>query len=121
MDKAKLAGYVQEYRRTCLPNLERVLDHTRQEKGLGKAIDRATTTPMPNGGKHPHQYRISKETLHEVKERLLAREGDLEDCACFGEVHEIVNASKTTGFGVLAVYDTALRIAMRVAPGKGPA
>lgn len=80
--------------------------------------------------KHPHQEvftdregnqrGIKAEVLKEMKTRILKRISDLVKAESFDELLSIIESEKVKGFGELAIYDTAMRIAsfMQLEPDK---
>lgn len=77
------------------------------------AIKLAALSKLPNGKKHPHQYRISGHTLDAAKEVLLSVSGELRECRKFEDLIGKVDSEirrPIKGIGKLAVYDIALRI-----------
>jgi len=87
------------------------LNHYKEKpKRLQKAIELAALAKLPSGKKHPHQYRIPKDALHEAKRCLLS--SDLQNCKSFDELlNKIEDTIRPIPMiGELTVYDTALRI-----------
>jgi len=79
---------------------------------LELAISIASLSTMANGNRHPHQYRISKHVLLELKEKLLAISQSIRDCKSFDELHNLVLGvcDSIHGAGELLSYDVAQRI-----------
>lgn len=80
-----------------------------------EAVRRAALSQLPNGKRHPHQYRIPRVALEESSERLLANLDRLRAAQSFDELFALVNAviRPIPKIGELAVYDTSLRIGAR--------
>ncbi|MCP4360813.1 MAG: hypothetical protein GY796_22630 [Chloroflexi bacterium] len=81
-----------------------------KQPSLQETIELAALAKLPSGKRHPHQYRIPKNALHEAKRRLLS--SDLQNCKSFDELLNKIDDNIRPIFmiGELAVYDTALRI-----------
>ena len=80
------------------------------QPSLAAAIEVAAMCKMPNGKRHPHQYRIRGEALAEARRRLLAV--DLASAGTFDELHDLV-AATVRGIwkkAELTIYDIAHRI-----------
>ena len=77
-----------------------------------RVIKAASLARTVDGGKHPHQWRIPWDVLREFGRCLSSREQDLREALSFDELHQVVREAgdRIPGIGVLAVYDTALRI-----------
>ena len=69
-----------------------------------------------NGNQRGIPYQVSKE----VRTNLIIRFNDVLKCRTFDELHNIVQECKVKGFGELAIYDTAMRIAsfMNIEPDR---
>ena len=112
MDTRALTSLVDKYRATV-----RLRDHLAFYQNiptLDEAIETAALAIMANGKRHPHQRRIPRRVLEEVKDRLLANKEELQQSTCFDEIVAVVYKSSVRGFGELARYDTALRIGVRL-------
>jgi hypothetical protein len=79
------------------------------------AISCAALGQLPDGRRHPHQYRVRTDALWESRRRLLAIAPALASAASFDELFDRVSSEieLVDGIGELAVYDTALRIGAR--------
>ena len=88
------------------------LDFFRAMPILRQVIKAAALARTADGGKHPHQQLIPCNVLKEFGRCLSSRERDLREAPSFDELHWVVGevGEPIHGIGVLAVYDTALRI-----------
>ena len=57
---------------------------------------------------------VSYEITNQVKQNLIKRSNDIKSSSNFDELYEIVDSCRVRGFGPLATYDTAQRIAARL-------
>ena len=91
------------------------LDFYRAMPTLRRAIKAAALARTEDGGKHPHQWRIPCDVLREFGRCLSSREWELREAQSFDELHRVVRevGDRIHGVGVLAIYDTALRIGMK--------
>ncbi len=91
------------------------LDFYRAMPTLRSVIKAAALARTGDGGKHPHQWRIPCNVLREFGRCLSSREQDLREAPSFDELHRVVRevGDRIHGIGVLAVYDTALRIGVK--------
>jgi hypothetical protein len=80
---------------------------------FAEAIDRAARARLPNGKRHPHQYRLSQSTLDLCATRLKENAPHLRAQPSFAELFMSISEiyEKILGAGPLATYDTADRIA----------
>ena len=107
--KRSLAALVHEYQEIYARELAAALSKYKRLKSIEDAIRHATGSvgKVPN-----HQRRVGREVLTRASNRLLRRRKKLEACETFAELIELVETA--TGdidrFGVLAVYDTSLRL-----------
>ena len=106
-----LADIVAAYIRCNRPELEKDLAYYKDSGTWARAVELAARAERHNGKMHSHQCRTGREKMAKVKEPLLElgrrKFGDFEvlhDAVC-KTLHGIPNIS------VLAVYDTALRLA----------
>lgn len=83
-----------------------------REPTLEATISRAAICELSNGKRHPHQYRIPKDSLTKAKRRLLRQKEKIRNCASFEELYDLVNSriKNIWMIGELAVYDIASRI-----------
>lgn len=80
-----------------------------------EAIRAAALCELPNGKRHPHQYRIPTESLKQAAHRLLLAEQELRGCKTFDELYRIVESHirDIWMIGELVIYDVAHRIGKR--------
>lgn len=78
-----------------------------------EAIDRAARARLPNGKRHPHQYRLRQSVLDLCATRLKANASHLRGMPSFAELFMSISEiyRRIHGAGPLALYDTADRIA----------
>jgi hypothetical protein len=99
---SKLDDYLDWYRNLkCLPFLTE-LDRNRA------AIIFAVVGVC--GKIHDHQHRVGKETLTEAAAVFLGHMNEIVVSKKFAELHAIIEKHAIKGFGVLAIYDTSLRL-----------
>lgn len=91
------------------------LDFFRAMPTLPRTIKAAALAHTAYGGKHPHQWRIPCDVLREFGRCLSSRKRDLREAPSFDELHQVVRevGDRIHGIGVLAIYDTALRIGVK--------
>lgn len=79
---------------------------------LEQAVRTASSGLTPDGKRHPHQRRVPRKALATACRLLLPVTAEVWVCASFDKLLALVTAKThtITGFGVLAQYDTALRI-----------
>lgn len=76
------------------------------------AIEYAALSKLPDGHRHPHEYRRKLQALEEAYRRLQAIPGEMQKCSSFEELHGLIER-KIGGIpdiGPLTVYDVATRI-----------
>lgn len=103
-----VSDYIRKYR----DGARAEMDTFRNEKSGTAAIRRAALCELPDGKRHPHQYRIPRRLLQLAEGRLQAAARRLANPADFDAVHAIVAAEigAIHGIGKLMVYDIAQRI-----------
>jgi hypothetical protein len=108
---------VREYVEHGRPRHRATLLFYQREKSLSKVIRQAAMAMLPNGKKHPHQWRLSNATLRDAADRLSRKVRAFSACRSFHDLFELVETTTAPliGFGELAIYDTALRIGARLA------
>jgi len=109
MKAEHLRSLIREYNKERAPRLDNRLAEYRGILSLAEVIERAGISA--NGKRLPHQYRIKKTVMAEVRDRILEQEEALARSRSFEAVRAIVQACSVKGFGELTVYDTALAIA----------
>lgn len=107
-----LSQMVREYEREAQPRLDELLEFYRKMPSLREAVEAAALARYTNGGKHPHQYRLPNDVLRKAADLLLRHLDAIEECESFDDLIRLVEstAGGLDGFGVVAIYDTALRI-----------
>lgn len=118
----RLADLVRDYIERLRPRHEAGLAFYRSLPSLATAAEKAALAIRQNGKRQPHQRRLPAAVLRAVRDRLLARIGELKAAKDFAELLRIVEDSSVSGFGRLAKYDTALRIGcwLRLLPAPEP-
>lgn len=109
-----LEMYVKKYIKNNKKSLNNYLKKYRSLKNIEDAIQFGAMAKLSNGNKHPHQRRLKVEIMEEVKNRLLSEVDKIKKCRSFEELIKIVEKCKESGFGELAIYDTALRIGSNI-------
>ncbi len=101
-----MSAYIRDYRQRA----GRELRFFKAQRSLPDVVSRAAMCELPSGKRHPHQYRIPRESLEEARRRLLGT--DLAGCQSFDELHDRIE--ETIGdihmVGPLVTYDIAHRI-----------
>ncbi len=107
-----VGAYIRDYRHSA----QRELDYFKALKSDVEATTAASRCLLPNGKRHPHQYRIPTEVLAAGEQRLLRKIGSVSACRSFDELHNLVDAviGPIPGIGELTVYDVSLRIGARL-------
>ena len=114
----KLEALVAKYRAEDATRLQQRLEYFHGLKSFSTVIEDAALAKEPEWSeyrKHPHQWRLQEAKLKEVAGKLLRQADKLRACRSFEEVFHIVDLARVPRFGDLAVYDTALRIAAKLA------
>lgn len=116
----KLRDIVSGYKRYRRLDINRYLRHYRRLTSLVKAIEDSALAIAPSGKRHPHQRRLKRRVLVQVKRKLLKRQKAIKACTNFDRLIKLVGRAGGKGFGKLAIYDTALRIgsALNLLPSK---
>jgi hypothetical protein len=80
-----------------------------------EAVRKAALAQLPNGKRHPHQYRVPRAALAESCDRLLLNLLQLRRAQDFDELFDLVGQiiGPIPGIGQLTIYDTALRLGAR--------
>ena len=109
--KRAVSDYIAHHRDDAVAEL----DFYRTMPLLRHVIKAAALARTADGGKHPHQRRIPCNVLREFGRCLSSKERDLREAPSFDELHRVVRevGDRVSGIGVLAVYDTALRIGVK--------
>jgi len=100
--------YIHEYRAIAKAEVRSFA----REPTLSAAVSRAAKCQLPDGKRHPHQYRIPAASLQEAERRLLSALRSIEQAKSFDELHKIVKEHINDIWMIdeLTVYDTAHRI-----------
>lgn len=103
-----VANYINRYRALARGEMRTF----ESEPTLRAAIRRAALCELPDGERHPHQYRIPKVLLEQVEERLQAIASRLQRTADFAALHDVVGGEIgiLRGIAALTVYDISQRI-----------
>ncbi len=114
MNEQHLATLVRQYQTSIHPRLRQELAFYQQLPTIDVSIEYAALAKLPNGKRHPHQRRLKRHVLEDVRQHLLANKHQFEQSRSFEDVIQLVRNCVVPGFGELAIYDTALRIAVRL-------
>lgn len=112
-----LSTLVAIYIRKNRPKHSAELDHFRNKfPNLRETVAAATMAIGPENVVLSHQHRVGKERCAKALDLLLARLPEIEACKNFDELHTLIRSATkpVSRFGVLAVYDTALRIGAKL-------
>ncbi len=92
----------------------------RSQPSLAVAVEKAALAIRADGKRQSHQRRLSVAVLRSVSDRLIANLRPLAAAGDFERVLQIVDESAKSGFGALAIYDTALRVGshLRLMPDR---
>lgn len=104
------AAIVRDYLKHYKASADAVLLFYQQIPTLDDAIKKAAYAELPNGKRHPHQYRLKRANLKKVHYRL--RNCNLAACETFHELFETVEDAigGISGIGELMIYDTTHRL-----------
>lgn len=107
---------VQDYIDRYRARANQELSFFRRLNSLDEAIERAARAEVEGGKKHDHQWRIPETALARAGKDLLAKRAQISKCTGFDSLIELVEttAGSIRGFGELAIYDTAVRIGVRL-------
>lgn len=106
----RLAHYVRDYKNNIRDNRRNELQYYKQLAALDEVINVAALARTPRGKRHPHQRRLPRTVLEQVRDDLIGEAKRLRNSAGFDDIHTMVQECAVPGFGKLAQYDTALRI-----------
>jgi hypothetical protein len=115
MNERHLNILVRQYQITVHPHFNQELAFYQQLPTIDESIDYAALAKLHNGKRHPHQRRLKRQVLESVRQHLLANKHQLEQSRSFEDIFQLVRGGAVSGFGELAIYDTALRLAVRLA------
>lgn len=110
MRQQSLSTLVAIYRRDHAPRIGKYLDYFRKLESLDDAVRFACQGK--EGQIHDHQYLVGKKKLEQAGKQLQKHADEIDACDSFDELLNLVE-DRTSGidrFGVLAVYDTSLRL-----------
>jgi hypothetical protein len=109
-----LSQIVEAYRRDHQVGARAELDFYRHLPSTHEALARAARAERPDGKRHDHQRRISKQAMREVGRRIPGL--STEEVRTFQELLERIETliGAIEGVGELMVYDTSLRIGAKV-------
>ena len=110
--KAIVRAYIIKRR----PTYRAELDWFGHQPTLESTIKYAAWASRRNGTRHPHQNRLSQETLDAAKRVLLANSEAIAKATSFEELHDLIERliGPIHGAGRLYIYDTALRIGAKL-------
>jgi hypothetical protein len=110
MNEDPLCRLIAVYGRGHGPRLDAYLDYFRNLKLMHDAIRFAYLGK--EGTIHRHQYRVGEVKLEQARSALQTCADRIEGCSSFDELLRLVEecTSGIDRFGVLAVYDTSLRL-----------
>lgn len=114
MNERHLAALVRQYQITIHPQFMQHLAFYQQLPTIDMSIEYAALAKLPNGKRHPHQRLLKRHVLECVQQHLLANKQQLEQSGSFEDIIQLVRICAVSGFGKLAIYDTALRLAVRL-------
>lgn len=109
MDLSRLVhDYIQRHK----PGLDAELRYFADRPNLVQTIEHAALARTPYRAKHDHQRRLTQTALRAMADALLQAQADVQSCASFEDLHQLVTriGAGIYGFGVVGYYDTALRI-----------
>ncbi|RRR69999.1 MAG: hypothetical protein EI684_14155 [Candidatus Viridilinea halotolerans] len=118
MNEQNLIVLISHYQTNIHPQFSQHLSFYEHLPTIDMSIEYAALAKLPSGKRHPHQYRLKRTVLESVRQHLQANAHQLEQSNSFEDVIHIVRGCAVPGFGPLAMYDTALRLAVRL--GKRP-
>ncbi|MFV9507774.1 MAG: hypothetical protein AB4911_24765 [Oscillochloridaceae bacterium umkhey_bin13] len=118
MSDKNLIVLISHYQTHIHPHFSQHLAFYEHLPTIDMSIEYAALAKLPSGKRHPHQYRLKRTVLESVRQCLQIHAEQLEQSNSFEDVIHIVRGCAVPGFGPLAMYDTALRLAVRL--GKRP-
>ena len=104
--------YVQHYRKQAAEEL----NFYRSIESLSEVIRVAANAVTADGKRHDHQRRIPGGALARFARALLAVKERIQNAQSFSMLHNVINnaASELKHIGRLTVYDTAIRIGIKL-------
>lgn len=111
-----VSAYIREYR----DDARREMRFFKIQRHASEVIRKAALCELPDGKRHPHQYRIPGLSLEEAEARLQAIAKKLERAGDFESLHDLVEAeiASIDRISELTIYDIAHRIGAYL--GKTP-
>ena len=107
-----LLEIINDYIRKHRKYADEEMDFFRRCPNLPTAIEHAALSKLPNGKRHPHQYRRLHRALAQAERNLQAIPSELRRCRSFNELY--LGIKKAIGYihdiGPLTIYDVAHRI-----------
>src|SRR5438128_1716408 len=112
---SRVEAFVDEYIQRFRRDRERELRYFQIARTDEEAVSAAALARLPNGKKHPHQYRNPPASLEASRSRLLDNLSEIRSATSFQELIELVEQliRPLDRMGEMVVYDTALRIGAR--------
>jgi hypothetical protein len=115
-----LGRVVSEFVRVARRRSKAEFIHFERQESLEAVRLLAARCELPNGKRHPHQYRLPRRAIREMKHALSIT--DLSTVTQFDDLHNRVLQSigRIRGVGPLTTYDVATRIAafLEIEPEK---
>jgi hypothetical protein len=110
MSNQSLSRLVRIYERKHGPRIAEYLGHFQKLDSLTDAIRFACHGR--DGKIHGHQRRVGRDKLEQARKALMRHSNDIDACRSFDELLNCVEDATHSiyRFGVLAVYDTSLRL-----------
>ena len=113
--KMTLAEVVRSYKKNERKCAKRTLKFFAEQCALSKAIRYAGRAIVCWCGKKAcHQHRIPNETLEAFAKKLLGCQRAIAKVVSFDDLYEKIKKCQIKGIGELAVYDTAVRIGVKL-------
>jgi len=113
-------GIVSAYIREHRENARKEMRFFENQRHTPEVIRKAALCELPDGKRHPHQYRIPRLSLEQAEARLQSVAKKLVRARDFGSLHDLVEAEIASIYRVseLTIYDIAHRIGayLRKAP-----
>jgi hypothetical protein len=112
---SSLDNLVDEYIRRFRRGHARELRYFQVLRTDEDVITAAALARLPNGKRHPHQYRNPRASLEESRRKLLDNLPQLQSATSFHELFQLVvhRLGPLHRVGEMAIYDTSLRIGAR--------
>ena len=104
-----LTEIVAQYQKNYLQKLDDELNYYKS-LNLIDCINYATRALGRTGKKHSHQRRLEIIMLQKMAEILAELENEISQMINFDELHNLIKKKAIKRFGVVAIYDTTLRI-----------